>query len=121
MEGKDKLGYVSVSGFKSMILGFGETGQDALAFLYEYGAFVGKDKKKVPFVCHVFDNQMDKFMKGIRSHIPECRRRMGCIITMSKSEQMTFGLSLVNIWLTRTIWLSVLVMIGVIWSWPAIL
>lgn len=60
MEGKDKLGYVSVSGFKSMILGFGETGQDALAFLYEYGAFVGKDKKKVPFVCHVFDNQMDK-------------------------------------------------------------
>ena len=62
-----------------------------------------------------------KFMKGIRSHIPECRRRMGCIITMSKSEQMTFGLSLVNIWLTRTIWLSVLVMIGVIWSWPAIL
>lgn len=59
-EGDDKLGYVSESGFKSMILGFGETGQDALAFLYEYGAFVGKDKKKVPFVCHVFDNQMDK-------------------------------------------------------------
>lgn len=59
-EGDDKLGYVSESGFKSMILGFGETGQDALAFLYEYGSFVGKDKKKVPFVCHVFDNQMDK-------------------------------------------------------------
>lgn len=59
-EGDDKLGYVSESGFKSMILGFGETGQDALAFLYEYGSFVGKDKKKAPFVCHVFDNQMDK-------------------------------------------------------------
>lgn len=59
-EGDDKLGYVSESGFKSMILGFGETGQDALAFLYEYGSFVGKDKKKAPFVCHVFDNQMNK-------------------------------------------------------------
>ncbi len=33
-----------------------------------------------------------KFMKGIRSHIPECRRRIGLYYHMSKSEQMTFGL-----------------------------
>ena len=55
------LGYVE-SGFKAMILGFGETGQEALAFLYEYGAFVGKNKKKAPFECHVYDSRMDKIL-----------------------------------------------------------
>ena len=55
------LGYVE-SKFKAMILGFGETGQEALAFLYEYGAFVGKNKKKAPFECHVYDSRMDKIL-----------------------------------------------------------
>lgn len=62
---KDKegqnLGYVE-SGFKAMILGFGETGQEALTFLYEYGAFVAKNKKKALFECHVFDNNMDSIL-----------------------------------------------------------
>lgn len=58
---KQNLGYVE-SGFKAMILGFGETGQEALAFLYEYGAFVGKNKKKAPFECHVYDSRMDKIL-----------------------------------------------------------
>lgn len=54
------LGYVE-SGFTSAIVGFGETGHEALKFLYEFGAFVGKDKKKVPFQCHIFDdNASDK-------------------------------------------------------------
>ena len=55
------LGYVE-SGFKAMILGFGETGQEALSFLYEYGAFVGKDKMRAPFECHVYDNRMDSII-----------------------------------------------------------
>ena len=33
-------------GFRSLILGFGETGRGALDFLYEFGAFVGKDKRR---------------------------------------------------------------------------
>lgn len=49
-----KAGWVE-SGFNSAIIGFGETGQEALKFLYEFGAFVGKDKQKVPFRCHIFD------------------------------------------------------------------
>jgi|GEM_PF-167845 len=57
-ETHQNLGYVE-TGFKAMILGFGETGQEALGFLYEYGAFVGKDKKKAPFECHVYDSRMD--------------------------------------------------------------
>lgn len=55
------LGYVE-SGFKAMILGFGETGQEALSFLYEYGAFVGKDKMKASFECHVYDSRMDSII-----------------------------------------------------------
>ena len=49
------LGYVE-SGFTSAIIGFGETGREALKFLYEFGSFVGKDKEKVPFQCHIFDD-----------------------------------------------------------------
>lgn len=45
--------------FNSMIVGFGETGLEALRFLYEYGAFVGSDKKKSPFHCSVFDSHME--------------------------------------------------------------
>ena len=57
--GKDKkgrkLGYVTTS-FNCAIIGFGETGQEALKFLYEFGSFPDKKKNKSPFMCHVFDN-----------------------------------------------------------------
>lgn len=46
--------------FCSMIVGFGETGQEALRFLYEFGAFVGSDKRKSPFHCAVFDKNMQE-------------------------------------------------------------
>lgn len=49
-----KLGYVT-SDFNCAVIGFGETGREALKFLYEYGAFPGEDKLKSPFRCHVFD------------------------------------------------------------------
>jgi len=42
-------------GFRSLILGFGETGRGVLDFLYEFGAFVGRDKKQIPFLCEVID------------------------------------------------------------------
>ena len=42
-------------GFHSMVLGFGETGQGVLDFLYEFGAFVGQDKCQIPFLCEVVD------------------------------------------------------------------
>lgn len=50
--------------FNSMIVGFGETGLEALRFLYEFGAFVGSNKKKSPFHCSVFDSQMEE-RKGL--------------------------------------------------------
>ena len=59
------------SEFNSLIVGFDEVGQDALRFLYEFGAFVsneGTPKKEVrsPFHCIVADKRMDE-LKGIFS------------------------------------------------------
>lgn len=48
------LGWVE-KGFRSLVLGFGETGRGAVDFLYEFGAFVGKDKRQVPFLCEIID------------------------------------------------------------------
>ena len=56
---KNKLGYVT-SAFNCAIIGFGETGKEALKFLYEFGAFANNDNGKAPFKCHVFDNNLDK-------------------------------------------------------------
>lgn len=46
--------------FNALIVGFGETGTEALRFLYEFAAFVGKDKKKSPFHCTIFDSNMQE-------------------------------------------------------------
>lgn len=56
---KRKLGYVT-SEFHCAVIGFGETGKKALKFLYEFGAFPNKDNGKVPFKCHIFDNNLAK-------------------------------------------------------------
>jgi hypothetical protein len=56
---KRKLGYVT-SEFHCAVIGFGETGKEALKFLCEFGAFPNKDNGKVPFKCHIFDNNLAK-------------------------------------------------------------
>ena len=58
-EGNGNLGYVT-SSFNWAIIGFGETGKEALKFLYEFGAFPDKDNGKAPFRCHVFDKNIEK-------------------------------------------------------------
>lgn len=52
------LGFVS-SSFTSLIIGFGEFGQCAAGYLYEYASFVGEDFQPTPFLCHVFDPNID--------------------------------------------------------------
>lgn len=65
-------------GFTAMVLGFGETGRDAVRYLYEYGAFVSNDSAKdddtpemtpdeleahavrrSPFRCYVVDREAE--------------------------------------------------------------
>ena len=63
------------SEFVSLVMGFGETGQEAVEFLYEYGAFVDKnatqyDSKRSPFCCYVMDSDMKKLEGHFVSGIP---------------------------------------------------
>lgn len=73
----DNVGTVS-SSFDSLVIGFGETGQEATKFLYEYGAFVDSHSMKEddclgvlpaghvyrsPFHCHIIDANMEE-LKG---------------------------------------------------------
>lgn len=50
--------------FCSLVVGFGQTGRDAVRFLYEYGAFVDSESNenetiRSRFHCHVIDERMD--------------------------------------------------------------
>lgn len=51
---------IVTSAFNSLILGFGDTSKEALAYLYEYGAFLGEDGKRSKFHCTVIDNNIER-------------------------------------------------------------
>lgn len=63
-----KLGYVT-SQFNCAIVGFGETGREALKFLYEFGAFPNKDNNKASFKCHIFDDNIEMALGGLQTDI----------------------------------------------------
>jgi len=70
----DNPGTVS-SEFNSLVMGFGETGQEAVNFLYEYGAFVDKNASELvsfrsPFKCYVLDKNMSELEGHYVSGIP---------------------------------------------------
>ncbi len=78
-KGKDldgQGGWVN-SAFNSLILGFGERGQEVLGFLYEYGAFVNKDFQKSAFSCTAMDAKMDKIAKDFRVRYPGLKEEKG--------------------------------------------
>lgn len=63
IDGQNNPGTVK-SEFNSLVVGLGETGRDAVRFLYEYGAFMSNDSdnEKVErslFHCYVVDRDMD--------------------------------------------------------------
>ena len=83
---ENNIGTVKDS-FTSMIVGFGETGQDAARFLYEFGAFVSSDKsskkedipgenhpeikiERSPFKCHIVDNKMNMIKGRFLASVP---------------------------------------------------
>jgi len=73
-KGKDgePLGYVS-SGFHAMSVGFRATGQEALRFLYEFGSFVGKDRRRVPTAFDIFDDDLELHRGDFLNHCPGLR------------------------------------------------
>lgn len=58
------------SKFTCLIVGFGQTGQDAMRFFYEFGSFVGKDGHKSPFLCRVVDKNMNALYGDVAREIP---------------------------------------------------
>lgn len=99
---EDNIGAVKDT-FTSMVVGFGETGQDAAKFLYEFGAFVsnksskeedvpGADNSKIrversPFKCHVVDNRMDVIKGRFLASVPALAERSK---TFEKHSPMDF-------------------------------
>ncbi len=71
---KDNPGTVG-SPFTSMVVGVGETGRDAIRFLYEFGAFVcsSSDDKKVvrsKFTCYAVDARADEIGSRFMAFAP---------------------------------------------------
>lgn len=72
--GQEHPGTVT-STFTSLIIGFGETGQAATRFLYEYGAFAAKESskeraKRSAFHCHVVDRNMNQLKAAFMASLP---------------------------------------------------
>ncbi|MBP5572209.1 MAG: hypothetical protein J6X39_06025 [Bacteroidales bacterium] len=64
-----RLGYVE-SGFESMVIGFGGCGQGVTEFLYEWGAFVGRDKRQKPLRIDAVDSNMDALVPSFKENHP---------------------------------------------------
>lgn len=68
------------SAFNSMVIGFGETGRDAVRFLYEFAAFVGNDVAKEDtvdkavnrslFHCYIVDKDVERHEGQFRANAP---------------------------------------------------
>jgi len=68
IDGKENPGTVK-SAFNSLVVGLGETGRDAVRFLYEFGAFMSNDSnnevvRRSEFHCYVVDKDMER-KKGL--------------------------------------------------------
>lgn len=72
VDDKQNIGTVK-SEFTSLIVGFGETGRDALRFLYEYSSFLklGATKsERSTFKCHAIDSVMSKLAPHFKANHP---------------------------------------------------
>lgn len=82
--------------FNSLIVGFDETGKEALSFLYEFGAFVQEDGSPNPFKCYVIDKEIDKSMSSSSNTIH---------ILNDKHEREARGIEFINLdYKTQNIW-----------------
>lgn len=59
-----------LSPFEALLIGFGETGQEAFRFLYEYASFVAPDGQKTRFACHAIDRNMSMIGGTVRDSMP---------------------------------------------------
>ena len=72
-KGKDAQGRLEgwvETPFHAAILGFGETGREALSFLYESGSFVDQDYGRNGFSCVVYDDRMAELEQAYLRRYP---------------------------------------------------
>lgn len=62
-----------ISPFSSLIVGFGETGREALKFFREFGAFAAPDGSRSPFRCCVADSCMERLKGEFLMRMPGLR------------------------------------------------
>jgi len=67
---------VATKPFRSMIVGFGETGFEVFSFLYEFSSFVGKDSKENPFHCDIIDPKAKQLENSLYLHCPGLEERV---------------------------------------------
>ena len=63
--------------FNAAILGFGETGREALAFLYENGSFVDQNFGRNGFSCVVYDDHMVALEQAYLRRFPGMNNKAG--------------------------------------------
>lgn len=74
--------------FTALVMGFGETGRDAVRFLYEFGAFVNSKGDKSPFKCYALDKRMFQLKGDFYNNAPALRNNPE-IELMQMSNQST--------------------------------
>ena len=67
---------VATKPFRSMIVGFGETGFEVFRFLYEFSSFVGKESKENPFHCDIIDPKAKQLENSLYLHCPGLEERV---------------------------------------------
>lgn len=61
---------IVTSSFNALILGFGDTGQEALSFLYEFSAFLGKDGSRSPYDITIIDSNINNLIGNYLANRP---------------------------------------------------
>lgn len=61
---------VATKPFEAMVIGFGQTGQEAFKFLYEFGSFVGPDGKKNKIKCYIVDPEVVSLRESFMNNAP---------------------------------------------------
>lgn len=68
----EPLGYVT-DGLHALVIGFGNTGQEAVRFLYEFGSFVGKDLQRAPMSVKVYDPSLEAQLGAFLESAPQLK------------------------------------------------
>ena len=80
------------SPFNALVIGFGETGRDAVRFLYEFGAFVDSKStddnvRRSPFLCHIVDSNMESLEPKFINGCPETGKHLSFLNADYRSEE----------------------------------